>query len=524
MRFHPQQRHRTRNLNTVAVMAVLLVTALLSSAPSAQATPGDLPCDAQASIPDFSAASRPIILVHGWTGGPLIDTARLLSHQLGDPAGRWPMLQFDYHRYSTRWASEPEIAGCLAQYVDQVSAAHTKVGGDGKVIIVAHSMGGLAARFAADTSIATAKHVGGIITLDTPHLGSLWGGTVYAWGKQALSGFFNLPFPFDADAGHCLALRTGDSMPPGCALPPYLPQSVPIDQVAGITTVRRSIFGIHAYDINLGGDSIVGLDSSAGYTGSGPHTPSGKSGTPVGEHIHTVEVPCSVPEESVLDVARTAVRYGAVGTVTAHVALAVATLAGDSPAMDALSANRADPSLLQFLALANFAASCGHATIPTNADAIAAAATAIKRDDQELNGALLTAYYGNWRVHGGGLTVNRDGTAVGQGHIGNTATFEFIYEVDDYRIAPSADGTYAVLTTTDVFWGVSLGNGQWRRVPNPEPSVINTIRGDRFRLQLIRPQLLKSTPFPGNLGAGNAGNPYLCGPQITEPDVILCGA
>ena len=134
------------------------------------------------------------------------------------------------------------------------------------------------------------------------------------------------------------------------------------------------------------------------------------------------------------------------------------------------------------------------------------------------------AYYGRWRVHGGGLTVNRDGTALGNNHVGNSADGGFIYEVDDYRFAPSSDGTYAVLTTTDVFWGVSLGNGQWQRVPNPDPSVIITVVGDRFSLRLLRPQLLKTTPFPGNHWNGEGGNPYLCGPHITAPDVALCGA
>ena len=134
------------------------------------------------------------------------------------------------------------------------------------------------------------------------------------------------------------------------------------------------------------------------------------------------------------------------------------------------------------------------------------------------------AYYGRWRVHGGGLTVNRDGTALGNNHVGNSATGGFIYEVDDYRFAPSSDGTYAVLTTTDVFWGVFLGNGQWQRVPNPDPSSVYTVVGDRFSLRLLRPQLLKTTPFPGNHWNGEGGNPYLCGPHITAPDVALCGA
>jgi hypothetical protein len=134
------------------------------------------------------------------------------------------------------------------------------------------------------------------------------------------------------------------------------------------------------------------------------------------------------------------------------------------------------------------------------------------------------AFYGRWRVHGGGLTVNRDGTAVGNNHVGNTADGGgFIYEIDVYRISLSADGTSAVLTTTDVYWGVYNSAGQVQRMPNPDPSYVITVVGDRFSLRLLRPQLLKTTPFPGNRN-GQGGNPYLCGPHITAPDVALCGA
>jgi hypothetical protein len=137
---------------------------------------------------------------------------------------------------------------------------------------------------------------------------------------------------------------------------------------------------------------------------------------------------------------------------------------------------------------------------------------------------LPAAYYGNWRVHGGGLTVNRDGTALGANHVGNTAANEMIFEYDVYKVTPSTDGTYAVLTTTDVYWGVYNSAGQVQRMPNPDPSYVITVVGDRFSLRLLRPQLLKTTPFPGNHWNGDGGNPYLCGPQITAPDVALCGA
>jgi hypothetical protein len=137
----------------------------------------------------------------------------------------------------------------------------------------------------------------------------------------------------------------------------------------------------------------------------------------------------------------------------------------------------------------------------------------------------LAAYYGSWRVHGGGLTVNRDGTAVDSNHVGNTAANEMIFEYDVYKITPSTDRTYAVLTATDVYWGFYNSGGTVQRIPNPDPSYTIAKVGDRFRLRLLRPQLLQRTPFPGNHeAAGDFGNPYLCGPQITSPDVALCGA
>ena len=141
-----------------------------------------------------------------------------------------------------------------------------------------------------------------------------------------------------------------------------------------------------------------------------------------------------------------------------------------------------------------------------------------------LNEVPLAAFYGKWRVHGGGLTVNRDGTAVDGNHVGNTPTGGFIYEIDVYRISPSPDGTSAVLTATDVYWGVYNSAGQVQRMPNPDPRYTVVTVGDRFRLRRLRPQLLQRTPFPGNHETGSAGNPYLCGPQITAPDVALCGA
>jgi hypothetical protein len=82
-------------------------------------------------------------------------------------------------------------------------------------------------------------------------------------------------------------------------------------------------------------------------------------------------------------------------------------------------------------------------------------------------------YYGDWGVHGGGLTISRDGTAFGYGHDGFTASGEFIYDMEDYRIVASPDGKDGIVTLTKSYYGVFTGTGGDRQhvqqEPNPYP-------------------------------------------------------
>ena len=47
----------------------------------------------------------------------------------------------------------------------------------------------------------------------------------------------------------------------GCAEPPPLPPSVRLQQVVGEVRVRRTLFGVEAYSMDLGGDGIVDMES-----------------------------------------------------------------------------------------------------------------------------------------------------------------------------------------------------------------------------------------------------------------------
>jgi pimeloyl-ACP methyl ester carboxylesterase len=79
---------------------------------------------------------------------------------------------FDYSRDSLDWVTSPPVGPRLAEAINCLAAATGR-----KVVIVAHSMGGLAARAAqaqpdAVTGVPTSDHVGLVVTVGTPWLGS----------------------------------------------------------------------------------------------------------------------------------------------------------------------------------------------------------------------------------------------------------------------------------------------------------------------------------------------------------------
>lgn len=301
--------------------------------------------------------AHPVVLVHGWTGGPMQSTRTGLERRL--PRG-WQFLLFDYHDASTQWADSRAIAGCLANYLIGVSQRHRAVDGDGKVFVVAHSMGGLAIRFAA-ADPRMGGRLGGVVTIATPHGGSPWGnagiGPVsYGRFQEVFAGlgWTAIP-PYTSAARTCLAIHEGRSgMPEGCAVAPYLPDSIPLFEIAGEVTVSRRFFGIEAYELPIGGDSIVPSESALGYLGSaGRPLPGGKIGT--------ASVRCHIRAELLLSAG------GAVGGLLA-----------DSNALDAVLEGRASLSLVEFLARANLMASCSHKGLPadsTTLDKVASALT-----------------------------------------------------------------------------------------------------------------------------------------------------
>ncbi len=310
------------------------------------------------------AGSRPVVLVHGWTGAPMEATAEALRKQFGD---RISTFVYDYSHWSSYWASDEHIAPCLASYIGQVSSAYGKAGGDSKVIVVAHSMGGLAMRYAvadgASAKPSLASVVPYIITMGTPSLGSPWGGTMFPKGKEYLQKVFGAADPPGASGGDCLAKHEkGQALPKNCGdLPPWLPSGVQLTQIAGDITVDRSLFGLKLYSIPLFSDGIVPVPSAHGYPTSG------SSGVPP------------------LDGAKAASRTDTCNVDFARVKNAFVQLGFGRPdllidyvTLQDLQADRFGPSVMAYLGASTFIAACSHIHLPTDQSALNQATETIK--------------------------------------------------------------------------------------------------------------------------------------------------
>lgn len=191
----------------IAACASLLTLFAVGFPATAQASPGD-PVDecivsglerSEVWISDYEADGRvqpkvpagvavPVLVVHGWTGN---------SAHIGDPVGNFSkkadlgaigapvtpssrtvvgMLQylngtdvhtFDYSEIAGDWVTNERIYGSLAE---SIACLADRSGQD--VIVIAHSMGGLALRQALGSAPGLVDKVSRVITFGTPNTGS----------------------------------------------------------------------------------------------------------------------------------------------------------------------------------------------------------------------------------------------------------------------------------------------------------------------------------------------------------------
>ncbi|MFE5566618.1 esterase/lipase family protein [Amycolatopsis japonica] len=345
------------------VLAVLLVFAALFVGPMPGLAVAAKSCagsDRTHSTPvtqSQSAARRPVVLVHGWTGTPMIETASKLGSQLGEQVS---LFTFDYGHWALSWAADEHIAPCLATYLNQVSGAHRKAGGDGRIIVVTHSMGGLALRYAMDAGhvkdAVPAATVPYVVTLGTPHLGSPWGGSGFAKLKTVLDHILGRAQPTTGQAGgDCLVLRDrGDRLPDHCGeLPPWLPAGIQLTQIAGDATVDRSLFGFKLYSIPLFSDGIVPVPSAHGYPTSGP------TGAPPVNGAKTA----SRTDRCTID-------FGLVNAAARDLRLVPAGMAIDYLTLQDLQNDKFSPPVQAYLGGVVVAAPCSHTRLATDQSAI----------------------------------------------------------------------------------------------------------------------------------------------------------
>jgi pimeloyl-ACP methyl ester carboxylesterase len=172
------------NRRTVSVGGAGLVVALLALALTpvspAQAAPGAADCVTsqlrQVSAPGSAQqlmGSVPVVFIHGilstaamWDGSSATSIAGQAARMRGATA--WT---FNYGPWNLDWVTNPAIGPAFAEAVSCLaqSSGH-------QVVIVAHSMGGLAAQFAVAQPDAyggmVADHVAEVITIGTPYQGS----------------------------------------------------------------------------------------------------------------------------------------------------------------------------------------------------------------------------------------------------------------------------------------------------------------------------------------------------------------
>ncbi|WP_196249893.1 esterase/lipase family protein [Rhodococcoides fascians] len=132
----------------------------------------------------------PVLFVHGWTSRAAHDNARegafsdyvdLTSNRVGVAEGDRSLIgqlqtipgvasfTFDYHDKSGRWVDDEGIGPALGRAIDCLY----EESGDEEVIVVAHSMGGLATRYALGLDASRASRVSTVVTYGTPNTGSV---------------------------------------------------------------------------------------------------------------------------------------------------------------------------------------------------------------------------------------------------------------------------------------------------------------------------------------------------------------
>ncbi|WP_419203129.1 esterase/lipase family protein [Paenarthrobacter nitroguajacolicus] len=184
----------------------------------------------------------PVVYIHGWTGSSVHNEAAkgafslkpdLLTSRIGTAAptrtlignvqdlGGTAVFTFDYARYASRWVTDDNIGPALAK---ALNCLYERSGE--KVIVVAHSMGGLATRQAlALGGSALASKVSQVITFGTPNTGSI-GAAVAGLGVDAAGLTSGAGLVFRLWLSYCGKLKSADQNSSDLLCSAFVPQQL----------------------------------------------------------------------------------------------------------------------------------------------------------------------------------------------------------------------------------------------------------------------------------------------------------
>jgi len=258
----------------IAVTAAVMLPAV-AVAP-ARAT-GSRPCGDAVWHVSGSVDEVPVLFVHGFAGGPRNFRARRdgrpsMLESVGGVRGV-ATYTFGYSAHSLAWVTDPAIGPALADAISCIAGRHGR-----GVVVVAHSMGGLAAQFAQGQTVGgqpVAPLIDRIVTVGTPFEGAQLlsfasgaGGVIFNEISDAALSTCNRQDRQRRARDFCGLLGTTETpavqaMIPGSgaldALPPWQPRLARYP-IAGDIDVSIDVLGLQqAFGV---GDLAVSVDSA----------------------------------------------------------------------------------------------------------------------------------------------------------------------------------------------------------------------------------------------------------------------
>ena len=268
----------SRALATVTAALFVAVLSSTGSTASAGERSGSTPIlgaapTAAASCGTSIGTRVPIILVHGFTSSA--STWDKSVSEFGTDL-RTCVFRFDYATTSTLWVDDQHNAPALAKVIRDLGDRSKAAGGAGKVIVVAHSLGGLLTLCASSTACvgqgAVPKDVLlDVITMGTPLHGTFLKGYGASLVVDALGALDSLTScRYVGIPGLCEEFKALESSPAAAAftpgssqlksMPPW-PNEVPVYAIAGSLRLQAKVF---TYTQTIGdvGDAVVSEESA----------------------------------------------------------------------------------------------------------------------------------------------------------------------------------------------------------------------------------------------------------------------